>query len=400
MADKGPYQQRRPPEEAATSREQRRDEGPDSAQAGLHDSVVNTRGASAGAVAPGPPTHQEQERRREGDSASGMAEFFQRLTDLAELHEEDGGDLDLEAADEEHVEVGGSPQSAGPVGGQRGSSRASQRGSAGGRAGRARKERGGDGEPDEPAARAATAEEDSGAPPPPRIRPGKRAASIELQALLEHGVELGLIGDYQSSCIDALLLKLTWDDFDDLQEALDRCDTQVQRILVLAALSAHRAPAWLPEFALELSGHSEQELLLRCSWRHGAERPGEGSGVGTIRQWYDPMSRFEVGNRPEHELETEEVWTVPKWLRGVPVGALEMSALAFEQTLRGEFFPDQERADGANDLLTRALELHGSSHPALERWLLSLCARSQSRGGLLSARNALIEARNQSVGRG
>ncbi len=400
MADKGPHQQRRQPEAAASSREQRRDAGPDSAQAGLHDSVVDTRGASAGAVAPGPTTHQDQERRREGDSARGMAEFFQRLTDLAEVHEEDGADLDLEGVDEEHAEVSGLAQPAGPAGGQRGSSRASQRGSAGGRGGRGRKERGGEGEPDEPAARAAHPEEDLEAPAAPRIRPGKRAASIELQALLDQGVELGLIDDYQSSCIDALLVKLTWDDFEDLQEALDRCGTQVQRILVLAALSAHRASAWLPDFALELSGHSEQELLRRCSWLHGAERPGEQCSVGTIRQWYDPMSQFEVGNTAEHELETADVWTVPKWLRGVPTGALEMAALAFEQSLRAELCPDQERADGANDLLTRALELHGSSHPALERWLLSLCARAQSRSGLLSARNALIDARNGCVARG
>jgi hypothetical protein len=249
-------------------------------------------------------------------------------------------------------------------------------------------------------ARAATQKEDSEAPIRARIRPGKRAESIELQALLEHGVELGLIGEYQRSCIDTLLVKLTWDDFDDVQEALDRCDTQVQRILVLVALSAHRAPAWLPDFALELSAHDEQELLRRCSWRHGAERPGEQCSVEIIRQWYDPMSLFEVGNTAAHELETADVWTVPKWLRGVPIGALEMAALAFEQNLRAELHPDQEKADGANDLLTRALELHGSSHPALERWLLSLCARAQSRSGLLSARDALIEARNQCVARG
>jgi len=325
-----------------------------------------------------------------------MAEFFQQLTDLAEVHEEDGADLDIEGVDEEQSSLMSPGQSSGRVDTQRGPRSAGQ----GGSAGRPRKERGGEGGPDEPGTGASGSRDDTQTSARERIRPGKRAENIELQILLEHGVELGLLDEYQSSCIDALILKLTWDDFEDLQEALDRCDTEVQRILVLAALSAHRASAWLPEFALELSGHSDEELLRRCSWRHGAERPGEQCSVDTIRQWYDPMSRFEVGSSAEHEVEAADVWAVPKWLRGVRVEALEMAALAFEQNLRAELHPDQERADGANDLLTRALELHGASHPALERWLLSLCARAQSRSGLLSARNALLEARSTTLAGG
>ena len=111
------------------------------------------------------------------------------------------------------------------------------------------------------------------------------------------------------------------------------------------------------------------------------------------------MTRFEVTSTPAYEDEEADVWTVPKWLRGVPRPALGMAALAFDQSLRAELHPEQEQAEGANDLLTRALQLHGLAHPALERWLVSLCARAQSRGGLVSARNALLEARNRNAAR-
>lgn len=394
MADKGTNQQRRPSEAAVSESDQRLQEGPDSAHADLHDLAADTRGASAGAVAPRPRGQQEDELREAG-SESGTAEFFQRLTDFAELGTEDEGELDLEGPEEDQLGLNG------PVGNatsQEGRSLVSARGAGGSR--RTHKALGGESDPDEPEARPAVAPQPSGGSVRVRVRPRKRAASIELQELLELGLEVGLIEEYQSSCIFELLVRLTWDDFDELQGALDLCETRIQQVVVLAALSAHRSVSWLAAFATELSAQGDEEILRRCSWRHGASRPGEHCSIEELRLWYDPMSQFAVGSTPAYEAEPAEVWTLPKWLRGVPTPALGMAALAFEQSLRADFHPEQLPAEGANDLLTGALQLHGSAHPALDRWLVSLCARAQSRGGLVSARDAILQARNREATKG
>ena len=186
---------------------------------------------------------------------------------------------------------------------------------------------------------------------------------------------------------------------DELQEALNLCETPIQQIVLLKALAAHRSVAWLAGFAVELAAQGDKEVLRRCSWRHGASRPGQSCSIADLRHWFDPMTQFETTSTPDYEDEKAEVWTLPKWLRGVPEPALGMAALAFDQSLRAELHPEQELAEGANDLLTRALHLHGLAHPALERWLVSLCARAESRSDLVSARNALLEARNQCAAR-
>jgi hypothetical protein len=213
--------------------------------------------------------------------------------------------------------------------------------------------------------------------------------------LLDLGLAEGLIEEYQRSCVFDVLVQLTWDDFDELQGALDLCESQIQQIVVLAALAAHRSVAWLADFAAELAEKGDEVILKRCSYLHGGSKPGEDCSIDAIRHWYDPMTQFDISVASEPVDESADVWALPKWLRGVPRPALDMAALAFDQCLRSEFHPEQERAEGANDLLTRVLHVHGLAHPALERWLLSLCARTHSRSGLVSARNALLEARNQ-----
>ena len=398
MADKGSHPQRRPPEAAISQQEQRRHDGPDSAQAGLHDAIVDTRGASAGAEAPRPKVGHEQERRGEDAAASSTAEFFQRLSELATEHLEDDADFELDGLDEEHELIG--PTQPNPARGSRGGAAAGRRGQPSRPTGPLRKGRGDEADPADAAAASPAVSAEPTPSPAVRVRPAKRAVSIELDDLLRYGIEMGLLDEYQKSCIEKLLVKLGWDEFDDLQQAVDSCANAVQRILVLAALSAHRAPAWLPAFAAELSGHSEEALLRLCSRSHDADLPGEAADIEALRLRYDPMSHFDLGVAAPHGLDAADVWTVPKWLRGVPSPAIAMAALAFEQNLRAEFHPSQERAEGANDLLTRALEVHGSVHPALERWLLSLCARAQSRRALVSARDALLKARTQGVSLG
>jgi hypothetical protein len=230
-----------------------------------------------------------------------------------------------------------------------------------------------------------------------RVRPAKRAEHVELAALLEQAVELGLLDEYHGSCVAPALERLNWGEFAELQDSLDLCETEVQRIIVLAALAAHRATADLVGLASYLVGYSDDDLVARLSSRAGATPPGEVCTIDELRLWYDPMAALagEARATAAGAANPGETWSIPRWLQGVPTGPLEMAAVAVDQSLCGDLHPAQPSAEGADELLTRVLEHHGEQHPSLQRWLLTLCARAESREALFAARETLLKARNQ-----
>lgn len=400
MARKGPQQDRRGEPAAGAHQEPRRQDSLDPAHATLHDSAAATRGASPGSGARRHSAPRGQDSDQESSASAGAADFAHRLAELAAPELDDSAaavDKDRERADSDfEAEVQFADAGAGAAGPQ-----SALHAGAGGRSGATRKQLGGDSDPDDMPGSASPATRAQGVAEPGeetahRVRPKKRAEHVELQALLEQGVELGLLDEYRGCCVAPTLERLTWGEFAELQEALDLCETEVQRIIILAALAAHRATAEMNGLAAYLVGRSDQDLLDRLSSRAGAAAPGEQTTIDELRLWYDPIAALAGEARATTNAATPaEAWSIPRWLRGVPTEPLEMAAVALDQSLCGDLHPDQPIADGADELLTRALEHHGKQHPSLQRWFLTLCARADSRETLLVARETILRARNQ-----
>jgi len=400
MSRRGPEQERRDEPPAAAHQEPGRKDDLDPAHATAHDDATSTRGASPGAGTRRGAAPSDREAAQRSSASAGAADFAQRLAELAAPEQGDGaaaGDQERGPVESDvEAEVEFATAGAGAAGPQ-----SALRSGASGRAGSSRKQLGGDSVPDDtpaasgPATRAQGAAE-PGDKPARRVRPEKRAEHVELQALLERGVELGLLDEYHGSCVAPTLERLTWGEFAELQAALDECETEVQRIIILAALAAHRATAALAGLASYLVTCGDDDLVARLSSRAAATMPGEVCTIDELRLWYDPMTALSGEARTAADpTSPAEPWNIPAWLRGAPTQPLEMAAVAVDQSLCGDLHPAQPSAEGADELLTRALEHHGNQHPSLQRWLLTLCARADSREALFVVRETLLRARNQ-----
>ncbi|MBJ95496.1 MAG: hypothetical protein CMP23_13620 [Rickettsiales bacterium] len=362
-----------------------------------HGSFSDTRGASPGALPPRATSPREREERKGSQPAAVSANFVERIVELAELPAEEEQGLDQEEVEEEQLEKAPSEKSKGNSQRQASGFKRATAVVAGSAAAGPRRLRGGAGDGEPSAAGLPALPEGAGlggAAPGLRIRPPKRAASLQLEELLEEGLRLGIFGSYQAGLVEPMIVALSWDEFDELQMAIHLCSGDIPQLLVLKAFSAHRAAAWLVAFAEQLEGFAETDLIRVFSCNEQARRPDATAGIMELRAWHDPMSHFPVWNSAPVGSDQSEPWVVPKWMRGPCAEALGMAALAFEQSLCGDLHPHSAGADGANDRLTAALAQHGASHPALERWLLALSARADTRSGLCSARDALLEARS------
>jgi len=397
MSDKGPQRERRPESAADRSRDDARNREAGVAHAAGHESATGTRGASPGSGASRRAGAREEERARDDGLSAQATEFARQLADLTAAQGAGDGDMELGVDD---LEVDGLEveRLQGPVGSNAAAMKSGDAGSA--RGNRALKQFGDESDPPgeadtgRPAVRAAAAT----SAPTPRIRAEKRADHVELEALLALGVELGLLGEYQSSCVAPTLLRLNWQEFEQLQAALDLCEGSVERIIVLKALAAHRATASLLHLAESLANRGEQALTTSATATSTAEARSGDLTTDELRLHYDPIAALTDDDRVRvTDVPNGEHWKVPLWLRGVPIAALEMAIVAVDQCLCGDLHPEQRPGQGADDLLTKALEHHGRQHPSLERWLLALCARADSRDGLLLARDVLLRARNQLV---
>jgi MYXO-CTERM domain-containing protein len=228
------------------------------------------------------------------------------------------------------------------------------------------------------------------------VRAGGRAAVVGLAELLEEGRRAGLLTPWQREIAEAMLRRMTTGGFDLLRQALAALEESVmRRILVLKAAIVHRHPSSLIGFASEI-GHLQEETLRA---RHTAAT--EGAAVagaraafepGALRRFHDPVTALGEGASAWDGVPEGEAWPVPRWLRGIPREPLELSIVAFDQALTGDLDPEEPTGDGASDALTRALVLHGEAHAALARWQLALCAKADSREGLLRAMDAMRRA--------
>ena len=246
---------------------------------------------------------------------------------------------------------------------------------------------------------------DPGPPPPPtpaapvapapvaRNRPRARVTWLGLEEALAAGAQSGILIGYQADLVGKLVPVLTSPLWSALVEALSLVRTPLAAAFVLKALAAHRYP---PEFAHYAAGLTElgDERALHLQRARGPIPPLDGSAEPRdLRLHYDPMEALFPGPAVIREAAPVQPWLLPRWLRGIPRAPLELAIVAVDQSLSEDLRPDERTGDGASDALTAALAAHGETHPSLGRWLLNLCARAETRSGLIHMREAMMRAR-------
>ena len=227
----------------------------------------------------------------------------------------------------------------------------------------------------------------------PRLRPRARATWLGLEASLAAGAEAGILVGYQAALVPQLIPRLTSASWTRLVEALSRLESAVLVAFVLKALAAHRHPDVLPAFAARLKELGPQEAL-QLQWARGPMPPlTEEVEPRDLRLHYDPIEALFPGERRFAESAPADPWPMPRWVRGIPRVPLELSIVAVDQALSEDLRPGERTGDGAGDALTAALGIHGDSHPSMGRWLLNLCARAETRYGMVHMREVMMRAR-------
>jgi len=364
--------------------------------AALRDQVVDTRGPSPGPDRPreAPSRQRPAESSRSVDPALAAA-FARELVEAAaaaddgprdeETHAEAG---DLEHDEQTH-EVGPETALEGRSGGLRSArNRRLRPRELGGEADPA------DVPPDEPSPQpgrpAATRR------PPRQLRPGARAADLGVKNVLETGLDLGILGPYEARLVESELLRMAHADYAHLWHAFAELDSLVLRAVLVKALAAHALPETLAAFGRFLHQLGEQQVLERL--HSSADALPDHPSIRDLVLRYDPMAALghdTTWRDYEESPNDEERWALPLWLKGLPREPLQMAIVAMDQFVRGRLDPADPNPEGASDALTRALQPHGQEHPSLARWLLNLCARADSRDGLVKARASLLQALNE-----
>ncbi len=236
-------------------------------------------------------------------------------------------------------------------------------------------------------------------PPPPapfvRVRPRARAAWLDLDDALAAGEEHGILAGYQAELAGRLIPRLTSPAWAALVEAMSLAQTPVARAFVLKALAAHRFPAELPSFAAGVRELGEDRAIRLLRARGPVPPAGPEAEPRELRLHYDPMEALFPSHPAIREGAPAEPWVLPRWLRGIPRAPLELAVVAVDQALSEDLRPSERTGDGASDALTAALAPHGETHPSLGRWLLNLCARAETRAGLVHMREAMMRARTE-----
>lgn len=237
----------------------------------------------------------------------------------------------------------------------------------------------------------------------PRVSAKKRIKVLDLHAQLRLGERENVLVGWQAESLETVVLALSSRAFHLLWRAHDSLPGDLHRVVLLQAQAAHRRPEDITRLAESLNSVTDDSLrewlTQRIERRHPREReqPGEAPPVVVLVQHYDPCHHWlnEEWSPPQP---TEE-WGVPQWLNRARREPLEMCAVAVLQALGGVLSREEhEEVEGADDELAAALELHGSAHPAIARWGITLAARADSRAGLNNALVALLTAR-QTLGR-
>jgi len=356
----------------------------DAATAAFHEQVMldvhgSTQGVSPGNEAPGVRKGlADRESGRESVDAAQAASFTRDLVSLSDAAPADSDDAELsliepeadlaaelEAATLEAVAAARRPARKETV----------LPGGDGAEEGGAASPASPPSPPDEPGAAAAPV------PRAPRLRPRARVAWLGLEETLQAGRAAGILRDYQVSLLDPLIPRLTTPHWEDLTEALARCETLLGSAFVLKALAANRHPSELPGFAAALAELGESEALLRQEMRGPHPPCSPATGTEALRTHYDPIEALFPQAAPVRASDPAP-WSRPRWLRGVPLPALELAIVAVHQALSCHLLPGEDTSSGAGDPLAAALEIHGTAHPSLARWFLALCARAEDHQGL------------------
>lgn len=234
---------------------------------------------------------------------------------------------------------------------------------------------------------------DAGSSPPLLVRPAARLASLRIDEALAAGAEAEILVGYQAELVTRLVPRMTSPNWAALLAALGEARTPIAAAFVLKALAAHRHPPILHSFAAMVNDVGDQEAL-RLQWRRGPVPPLDaGAEPRDLRLHYDPVEALFPRGRGVRESAPVQPWPLPRWLRGIYRAPLELAIVAVDQALGEDLRPDERTGDGAGDALTFALAPHGDTHPSLARWLLNLCARADSRSGLVHMREVMMRAR-------
>jgi len=342
----------------------------------------DTRGVTRGHERPDKLGPQQVGGEREGIDAAAVASFTKELAEMASADPEDpAAAMSEEQQQDEALE--GLEQTEAVVTSAR----------------PARKETvepGGDDEPvEEPGTPPAPDAPAAAAPSPnpiPKIRARARVAWLGLEEVLEYGEAAGLLTGWPKEQALARIPKLPTIDWVGLVDAFRVCPTRFAAVLVLKALAAHRLGRTLPAFAEQLLALGDGEAARRLDER-GPPPPDEPT-ARQLRLRHDPIAALADTALPP-EVQADATWSVPRWLRGVPRLPVDFALVAVDMALTNDLRPGATTDQGASDALTAALAPSGAAHPSLERWLITLCARAESRADLATMREALLSARSE-----
>lgn len=340
----------------------------------------DTRGVSRGVERPEHAGPQQAPPEREGVDAAAVASFTKELAEMASADPEDPAF----AHQDDELLLGGEFDRAEEL---LTTPRAARKETV---------EQGGDDPPAEEEADAPVADAPPDAPaatpsPIPRLLPKARVAWLGLDEVLMHAAEHDLLVGWAAELALARIPALPAADWLGLVEAFRLCGTRTTAAAVLKALAGHTPGRALPPFAEHVAELGDAEVLVRLARRGPAPDP-EAPTARAIRMHHDPVAALADQPLPD-EIEATAEWSVPRWLRGVPRVPVDFALLAVDMALTNDLRPGFATDGGATDPLTAALAPSGATHPSLQRWLLTLSARAESRSDLCAMRDALLRAR-------
>lgn len=100
----------------------------------------------------------------------------------------------------------------------------------------------------------------------------------ELVATLNEGTASDLVGPIQVRKLDQVLAQMQPGQLESLKTLINAATTRVEQIFILKAFAANEPWANLVQFAGEMRGRSEEEIIRRCTMRDGTD---------IVQQWQD-----------------------------------------------------------------------------------------------------------------
>lgn len=240
-------------------------------------------------------------------------------------------------------------------------------------------------DPDPPPAAPEPAE-----PPYERVRPEARAALVDLVGILAAGEDAGILAGYLLRAIEPALRRLNHRDFDRLRRALADAPGRLHQATLLKALAAHRHLGDVEAFVGRIAPLDDEELAARQLAAGEPPSPSHEGTADALRLHFDPIACLD-GCRA---VRPGPAQALPRWLRGVLRGPLDLAIVAVHQALTGDLDPEERTDQGASAALTRAWRPHAAKHPSLERLLLRLGAESESADDLRGALGTLLATRD------